>query len=59
MRDAFINNKLKRLDIVPDHYRLKDRYENNYWKKDWTGPVDISTLEYQFDSPTKKPKRLL
>ncbi len=59
LRDAFTNNKMKRLDIVPDHYVLKEKFESNYWKKNWSGPIEISELEYKFESPAKKPKRLL
>jgi hypothetical protein len=58
LRDAFTNNKLKQLDITPDYYRLQD-YKKEYWKTNWTGPTDITELEYQFENSTKKPKRLL
>ena len=58
LRDAFTNNKLKQLDVTPDYYRLQD-YKKDYWKTNWTGPVDITELEYQFENSTKQPKRLL
>jgi hypothetical protein len=58
LRDAFTNNKLKRFDLTPDYYRLQD-YKKDYWKTNWTGPVDISELDYKFESPIKKPKELL
>jgi hypothetical protein len=58
LRDAFINNKLKPLDITPDYYRLQDT-KKEYWKTNWTGPVDIDRLEYYIEDPQRRPKKLL
>lgn len=58
LRDAFVNNNLKPLDITPDHYRLQET-KTEYWKTNWTGPIDISRLEYTIEDPRRRPKRLL
>jgi MoaA/NifB/PqqE/SkfB family radical SAM enzyme len=59
LRDAFTNNKLKKLDIVPEYYRLSEKTADMYWKTNWTGPVDIKQLEYAITDPMRRPKRLL
>jgi len=45
MRDAFINNGLPMLDTVPKKYQYKSPGEHTYWKKDWKGPIECSTLK--------------
>jgi hypothetical protein len=59
LRDAFTNNKLKKLDIVPEYYRLSEKTADMYWKTNWTGPVDIKRFEYAITDPMRRPKRLL
>lgn len=59
LRDAFTNNKLKKLDLMPDHYKLKEKYENTYWKNNWTGPTEFTEFEYTIKDPNRRPKRLL
>lgn len=61
LRDAFVNNGLKRYDICPEHYHLKtnkefDNPEAKYWRDNWVGPVDFTEFDF---TVTKKPKKLL
>lgn len=61
LRDAFVNNTYKRLDICPEHYHLKDNIEsekpeNRYWKESFSGPVEFTEFDFSVD---KKPRKLL
>jgi MoaA/NifB/PqqE/SkfB family radical SAM enzyme len=59
LRDAFTNNKLKKLDITPDHYVLKEKYEDTYWKTNWSGVTEIDDFEYIIKDSKRRPKKLL
>jgi hypothetical protein len=61
MRDAFVNNKLKKLDDCPPHYHIKlgqklTLLENRHWKENWKGPVDFTEFDYTIKDEQKKPK---
>lgn len=63
MRDAFINNNLKKLDDCPSYYQFKTNEqiatpEYQYWKKDWSGPVDFTEFDYTIKDERKKPLRV-
>jgi hypothetical protein len=55
MRDAFVNNKLKPLDQVPEYYRPKTGEHIHHWKDNWTGPTEVKELEYKITDPEKMP----
>lgn len=64
LRDAFVNNKLKRYDICPEYYHLKsgdelDNPDNQYWKTHWNGPIEIDDFDFTITDNRKKPKKLL
>ena len=64
LRDAFINNGLKRYDMCPEYYHLKNSQEldmpkNNYWKHNWSGPTEFDKFEYSVLDDRRKPKKLL
>jgi len=45
MRDAFVNRSLPILDTVPEKYQYKSVGEHIYWKNNWKGPIECSTLK--------------
>lgn len=64
MRDAFVNNKLKKLDDCPEYYHIKlgsklSKPENKHWKEGWNGPVEFTEFDYTIKDPKKRPKRFL
>jgi hypothetical protein len=52
-RDAYINNHVQKLDIVP----VKYQYGQNitHWKHDWTGPRPFSKFEFEWPSDEPQP----
>jgi hypothetical protein len=54
-RDAYINNKLPALDLVPVKYRYAPTNEKTHWKKDWQGPVEVTELDWEWMSPEATP----
>lgn len=63
MRDAFVNNNLKKLDDCPPYYHIKlgkdlTSPENHYWKDGWTGPVEFKEFDYTIKDDRKKPLRI-
>ncbi len=64
LRDAFVNNNLKRYDICPEYYHLKDgieldKPENSYWRNNFSGTIDIDKFDYTISDIRKRPKKLL
>lgn len=64
LRDAFINNKLKRYDFCPEYYHIKNGTQLDdpnyaYWKTDWSGPVEFDKFDYNIVDKRKKPKKIL
>lgn len=63
MRDAFINNTMKKLDDCPSYYHCKTNDdlmlpENKYWKHGWQGPVDFTEFDYTIKDERKKPLKV-
>lgn len=64
LRDAFVNNGLKRYDTCPEFYHLKNNHEsekseNRYWKETWEGPREFTDFDFTVYNNRKKPRRLL
>lgn len=60
-RDAYINNKLPQLDLVPKKYEYKPigfGENTDYWKNNWTGPVAIQNFDWTITDPDMLPRRL-
>ena len=57
LRDAFINNKQKRLDLTPEFYHIKsvDEIGSSHWKTNWLGPVEFTEFDYTIKDPKKRP----
>jgi len=53
-RDAYINNKLPPLDLVPIKYRHAPTESKTYWKDDWKGPVEIEEKELDWNWMSKE-----
>ena len=54
-RDAYINNQLPKLDLVPQRYQyMTPDTQIKYWKEDWTGSVPFSKFEYEWVSDVPK-----
>jgi organic radical activating enzyme len=47
-RDAYINNRIDKLDLPPTKYQYKQNH--NYWKHNWTGPVPFDTFKFEWCS---------
>jgi hypothetical protein len=58
-RDAYTNNRMPKLDLVPQRYQyMTSDTAIKYWKEDWTGPIPFSKFEYQWvsDVPASVPQ---
>lgn len=60
-RDAYVNNKLPQLDYCPEKYHFQDfrTAGNDYWKKNFNGPIKVDTLDFDFvnvNAFKEKPK---
>jgi hypothetical protein len=50
-RDAYTNNRMPKLDLVPQRYRYATPdAPMTYWKENWLGPVPFSKFEYEWVS---------
>lgn len=51
-RDAFKNMNMPQLDIVPTRYQYRpmNRGDFEYWKTNWTGPVEIAEFDWAVSS---------
>jgi hypothetical protein len=63
MRDAFVNNKMPKLDDCPPFYHIKNNKdielaENKYWKEGWQGPVEFTEFDYTIKDDRKKPLKI-
>lgn len=63
LRDAFVNNSLKKLDDCPPFYHIKTPEilslpENKYWKDEWQGPVEFTEFDYTIKDERKKPLKV-
>jgi len=48
-RDAYTNNQMPKLDLVPQRYQYTTPDTPiEYWKENWTGPVPFSKFEYEW-----------
>jgi hypothetical protein len=56
-RDAYKNNNLPQLDIVPTRYQYRPMTGSTfqYWKEGWQGPVEFTEFDWTLDS-TMSPK---
>lgn len=56
-RDAYRNNSLPQLDIVPTKYQYRPMTGStfHYWKSGWQGPVEFTEFDWTLDS-TMTPK---
>jgi organic radical activating enzyme len=55
-RDAYINNKMPKLDLVPQRYQYTaPDTVMPYWKETWTGPTPFSKFEYPWVSDMPRP----
>jgi hypothetical protein len=58
-RDAYTNNRMPKLDLVPQRYQyMTSDTDMPYWKQNWTGPIPFSKFEYQWvsDVPASVPQ---
>ena len=58
-RDAYINNRMPKLDLVPQQYQYTTPdTPMTYWKQNWNGPVAFSKFEYEWvsDVPESVPQ---
>ena len=63
MRDAYINEGIKKLDDCPPFYQFKTNEqlalpEHKYWKDGWQGPVDFTEFDYTIKDERKKPIKI-
>lgn len=50
-RDAYTNNRMPKLDLVPQRYQyMTPDAPMTYWKQNWLGPVSFSKFEYEWVS---------
>ncbi len=51
-RDAFINMNMPMLDTIPVRYQYRPMTGSdfNYWKNNWTGPVEFSKFDWTLDN---------
>lgn len=50
-RDAYINNRMPKLDLVPRRYQyMTPDTPMTYWKQNWLEPVPFSKFEYEWVS---------
>ncbi len=57
-RDAYINMKKPALDLVPIKYRYEPTAIKTYWKDNWTGPIQVKNLNWDWMSPEATPIQL-
>ena len=58
-RDAYINNRMPKLDLVPQRYQYTTPdTPMTYWKQNWLGPVPFQKFEYEWvsDVPESVPQ---
>jgi hypothetical protein len=56
-RDAYKNMKLPQKDTAPKRYQYKPINEtgHDYWKHGWTGPIEVTELDWSYiDLPKKQ-----
>jgi hypothetical protein len=58
-RDAYRNMKLPALDLVPEKYTYQPYEDKKHWKDHWTGPVNVSKLDWSWDSPEGTPRKII
>ena len=54
-RDAYRNMSLPMLDHVPVRYRYQPYEEKTHWRDNWTGPVHVNELDWEWLSPDAVP----
>jgi hypothetical protein len=57
-RDAYINMKMPALDLAPTKYRYEPTAMKSYWKDNWTEPVPVKELDWNWLSPEATPIQL-
>jgi hypothetical protein len=57
-RDAYINNKMPPLDLVPIKYRHAPTESKGYWKDNWQGPIEVTELTWDWISSEATPVAL-
>ena len=58
-RDAYTNNRMPKLDLVPQRYQyITPDMPMTYWKENWLGPVPFSKFDYEWvsDVPGSVPQ---